>query len=450
MGAAWRLKELKHDNFKVYEKLAYPGGLAASFVDKNGFTWDVGGHVQFSHYKYFDQVVDSLLNGECLYHERSSWVWIRDRFLPYPFQNNIRNLPKEDMLKCLFGLIDLYRNSAAKPRNFKEWIHAVFGKGIAEVFMMPYNYKVWAYPPEKLTYSWISERVAVADLKRIVENIVFEKDDISWGPNNKFKFPLRGGTGEVWRRLFERLDKGKVFFNAELIKLKTKDKIIEFKNGQREDYDILISTLPLDRLVMMSDLKDKSSAKKLIHSSTHTFGIGLKGKTPENLKTKCWMYFPENNNPFYRVTVFSNYSPNNVPDINQYWSLMAEVSESPDKPVNHSTVSEEVIQGLLNTRLINSRDAVVDFWHHYEPYGYPTPSLKRNEALNVLGQLDKVQVHSRGRFGAWKYEVSNQDHSFMQGVEVINSALLKEKEMTVWRPEVVNDKSYYEKSKCKL
>jgi hypothetical protein len=57
-------------------------------------------------------------------------------------------------------------------------------------------------------------------------------------------------------------------------------------------------------------------------------------------REKCWMYFPEDNCPFYRVTVFSNYSPRNVPDPSRQWSLMAEVSESPGKPVDRD--------GLLN------------------------------------------------------------------------------------------------------
>ena len=53
LGAAYRLQELGHKNWKIYEKQGYVGGLAASFVDSQGFTWDVGGHVMFSHYKYF-------------------------------------------------------------------------------------------------------------------------------------------------------------------------------------------------------------------------------------------------------------------------------------------------------------------------------------------------------------------------------------------------------------
>lgn len=43
----------------------------------------------------------------------------------------------------------------------------------------------------------------------------------------------------------------------------------------------------------------------------------------------------------------------------------------------------------------------------------PTPSLSRDAALNeILPTLrDEFGIHSRGRFGSWKYEAGNQDHS---------------------------------------
>jgi len=61
------------------------------------------------------------------------------------------------------------------------------------------------------------------------------------------------------------------------------------------------------------------------------------------------MYFPESNCPFYRVTHFSHYSPNNVPDASTQWSLMAEVSESAHCPVDSDTVVADVVRGLVVT-----------------------------------------------------------------------------------------------------
>src|SRR5437870_5769735 len=61
LGAAYRLQERGVDDFTVVEARAEPGGLASSYVDARGFTWDVGGHVQFSHYAYYDDLLDRAL-----------------------------------------------------------------------------------------------------------------------------------------------------------------------------------------------------------------------------------------------------------------------------------------------------------------------------------------------------------------------------------------------------
>ena len=445
LGAAWRLNELGHSNWLLLDSQPreLAGGLAASFTDPQGFTWDLGGHVQFSHYEYFDRLMDDLLGVDgWLYHDRESWVWLRDRFVPYPFQMNIRRLPVADLQRCVDGLAELQNHPAPEPKNFGEWIDATFGCGIAEVFMRPYNYKVWGYAPEKLSYTWIGERVAVVDLQRVLRNIEEQKDDVSWGPNNRFRFPRFGGTGAVWRACASRLPQGNLRFGATVKSIDRSQRIAYLADGTTERFDHMLSTMALDRLVDISGIpRFAPEVARLRYSSTHVFGIGIRGKPREELATKCWMYFPESNCPFYRVTVFSNYSPNNVPDISQYWSLMAEVSESPDKPVPPTADErmEEVVQGMINTRLIESRDEIVDTAQVSLKYGYPTPTLDRDSVIrSVLPQLDRLGIYSRGRFGAWRYEVSNQDHSLMQGVEWADFIVRGTPEVTLWHPEIVN------------
>ena len=49
----------------------------------------------FSHYKYYDDVFDKLMGNDFQMNMRECWVRMFDNWVPYPFQNNIRYLPKE-------------------------------------------------------------------------------------------------------------------------------------------------------------------------------------------------------------------------------------------------------------------------------------------------------------------------------------------------------------------
>lgn len=63
-------------------------------------------------------------------------------------------LPKEDQVRCLEGMIDAaleHRVANTKPKNFDEWIIRNTGVGVADIFMRPYNYKVWAVPTTKVS-----------------------------------------------------------------------------------------------------------------------------------------------------------------------------------------------------------------------------------------------------------------------------------------------------------
>lgn len=438
LGAAHRLDELGHDDWTLLEASSHYGGLASSVVDDAGFTWDLGGHVLFSHYAYFDALTDDLLGDAWLEHEREAWVRMRDRWVPYPFQNNIGRLPEDDLVACLRGLVEVWgRAGTEPPATFDEWILQSFGEGIADVFMRPYNTKVWAYPPQELNTAWMGDRVATVDLGRIVENVVRRRDDVGWGPNATFRFPEAGGTGAIWSALARRLPEMRLRSHHRATAVDVEARVVTCANGEQFPYDALISTMPLNQLLEIlvgrDDLRRRSSA--FAWSSTHVVGIGLEGETPAELQTKCWMYFPEENCPFYRATVFSNYAPANVPEPGRQWSVMCEIAESPRRPVARETVVRDTVEGLRSTGLIAPDDRIVSTWSTFLPHGYPTPFLDRDRLLDeVEPQLRALDIFTRGRFGGWKYEVSNQDHSLMQGVEAVSHLLCGEAETTWFDP----------------
>ena len=105
---------------------------------------------------------------------------------------------------------------------------------------------------------------------------------------------------------------------------------------------------------------------------------------------------------------------------------MCETTYSPYKPESKDTIIEETIQGLINSDMIHEtqRADIISTWMTDIPYSYPVPTLERDQALSVIQPfLEAHGIYSRGRFGAWKYEVGNMDHSFMQGVEVAERIL---------------------------
>lgn len=433
LGAGYHFSKLGEPDWQIFERNNHVGGLSASFVDERGFTWDVGGHVLFSHYDYFDHVVDETLDGGWYEHERESWVRIFDTWVPYPFQNNIRHLPPAALSECLDGL----KSIAGDPRtssNFRQWMDTVFGDGIVKHFMEPYNRKVWGVPLHEMSREWIGERVSVIDLARIERNIAEKIDDVNWGPNNTFKFPQRGGTGAIFNAIAQRFQ-DRISLSHELAEVDLATRNLTFSNGRQEYYDTLITTIPLDIFVALCrDVPEqvREAARNLVHNSGLIVGIGVEG---ERHDSKCWMYFPEDNCPFYRVTNFHNYSRWNVPDgdSNRFFSLMCETTYSPHKPVNREKIVEDTIQGLVNTGMLSDieRKRIVSRHLIDIPYSYPVPTVGRDAALSVINQFfESQEVYSRGRFGAWKYEVGNMDHSFMQGVEVVDRILTGKIEAT--------------------
>lgn len=423
LGAAYRLQERGHQNFTVYDQNDYVGGLAASFVDEQGFTWDIGGHVIFSHYKFFDDFMADMVK-KTVPHGRESWVWLQNRFVAYPFQNNFHFLDKEVVLECVLGLHEAEKKQPSF-NSFHEWILHRFGAGIAKYFMLPYNFKVWATPPEIMDFGWIAERVSVIDMETILRNIIGGREDAGWGPNATFDFPLEGGTGGLFSPMEARLGEH-LKLGRRAVRIDPAAKKIYFNTGEEDSYDALLSAAALDLLIPIVDGAPepvRQAASEMVYAGGWIVGVGLRQPCPSE---KNWMYFPEDNCPFYRVTYLSNYSPHIAPDADHH-SLLCEISESAQyKPVSREEAVEQTIQGLINTQLLSEADRgdIVSVHVIRRDHTYPVPFLGRDERLKILQSwLEAQAILSRGRFGGWKYEVGNMDHTVQQGKEAIDRIL---------------------------
>lgn len=433
IGAGHRLSELGYDNWLIYEKNNYVGGHSSTHRDEKGFLWDEGGHIIFSHYQYFDRFIEQTLGHDYYQHQRESWVKLPQAWVPYPFQNNLRHLPAGDQLNCLSGLLDAKAENS-RPNNFKEWITRSFGQGIADLFMLPYNFHVWATPLEKMSFNWIAERVSVVDFKPLLKNVILGQDEVPWGPNSLFKFPKYDGTAAIYRRAADKY-RSKLKLNQELVSIDFDKKTVSFRDGSSDSYDYLINAMPLPQLfgrAASAPVEQLQASRELLTNNTMVIGFGLE----KVIKTsKCWVYFTPESAPFYRLTFFHNYSPFNVPEgnVEKYSSLMCEVSYSDHKPIDREKIVEQCLEALINNGIIDQedREKVVSVATYDINNAYPVPTLNRDEILSKLQPwLMSKGVLSRGRFGSWKYEISNMDHCFMQGVEAVDYILYQKPEST--------------------
>lgn len=84
LGAAKRLNQLNQGTWTLIDASEEAGGLASTDTTKEGFLFDVGGHVIFSHYSYFDDcIAEALPKEEDWYeHQRVSYVRTKGVWVP--------------------------------------------------------------------------------------------------------------------------------------------------------------------------------------------------------------------------------------------------------------------------------------------------------------------------------------------------------------------------------
>ena len=179
-----------------------------------------------------------------------------------------------------------------------------------------------------------------------------------------------------------------------------------------------------------ADGKLLEAATGLEHNNLLVLGLGLKKKIETG---RCWIYFTDSKMPCYRATYFSHYSPYNVPngDTEHYSSLMCEMSFRVGETPDPEKILEQVTSGLIKAQMLEEADRsrIVSRYHRIVGYSYPIPTLGRDQALAVLQPaLLEKGIYSRGRFGAWRYEIGNMDHSVMMGVEAVNHIVAGDKE----------------------
>lgn len=191
--------------------------------------------------------------------------------------------------------------------NFEQFIHQVWGSGIARHFAIPYNKKLWTVPLAEMETSWLGGRVPLPNLEEIIEGAL-EPVARPMGPNARFGYPLRGGFQALMSGFLPHLQ-GKLELNADVVQVLPRQHVIVLGDGRRFRYQHLLSTMPLPQLVRLigeqAPPQVQAAARALRHISVRCVNLGV---ARENISEKHWIYYPEET-IFHRIFLQGNASP---------------------------------------------------------------------------------------------------------------------------------------------
>ncbi|HIK00155.1 TPA: FAD-dependent oxidoreductase [archaeon] len=389
------------EDFEILEGTPVCGGLCRSFIE-NGFTFDyASGHIIFSKDKGVLDIMLKILGDNIIKNKRNTKIYYKGKFVKYPFENGLSDLPPEENKECL----ETFLNNPFKktPQNFKEWIYHNFGSGIAEKYLIPYNEKIWKTPAEEMTHSWVDGRVP----KPPAEDIIKSSKGIStegYTHQLYFYYPLKGGIQAMTDAMLAQIgDNAKTNFRIKSIKKKGGKWFVS--DGKEEHaYDKLVSTIALFDLVNIVEgvpEEVKKAASNLRYNSVIGIMLGL---DYDNGLDLSWLYFPQNEIPFHRIVFQSNYSPNLAPDGKS--SIMVELTYRPGDGV--AKMSDEQILNLVIPKLeeVNmiKKDKIVYKKVCRNKYGYVVYTLGYEKNLKiVMDYFNKLGIDSLGRFAEFKY-----------------------------------------------
>ena len=397
---------------EVLEREDRPGGLCRSLAAE-GFTFDPhGSHILFSRSAQAMGFYEDLLQGNVCRRRRNTKVFYKGRYVKYPFENGLSDLPVEDNFACLLGYVEAYlaraTGSAPKPSNFKEWMLQRFGKGLTECYLLPYNEKIWKTRAEDMGTEWVEGRVPDPPLEDVVKSSLGLPTE-GYTQQLNFLYPREGGVESLIRGLLPRVPRVRTGFTVRSIR-KDGDTWLVGDGREERRYVGLVSTIPIPELVRALDgapADVRAAGEGLAHRSLVTVMVGI---DRPNLNDFSWVYFPTPEDGWFnRISFPSNFSDRVAPAGAS--SAMAEITCSAGDAV-WSSADEALAEHVLShadrlgvfrrsevrlTRVARTRYAYVVF-----------DRAHRRNLDRVNAYADRIGLRLLGRFGQFDYINTDQ------------------------------------------
>jgi len=397
VSLAYFLEKKGHD-VEVLEKEEECGGLCRSF-SKDGFSFDLGGHIIFSKDKQMLDLMINMLGSNVKKHYRNNKVWFKGRYVKYPFENGLSALDKEDIFECLNYFIN---NDYPKPKNLKEWCYYTFGKGIAEKYLVPYNTKIWNIDPARISLEWV-DRIPKPPVEDVIKSAIGIETE-GYTHQLYFYYPIRGGIQALVKAFEDKLKKvTKKYAVKEIEKLKNGWRV---SNGAEDRYyDRVISCIPIfDLAAALKGVPKKISdiiRKKLKYNSLSTVMLGI---DKDKLSDKFAVYVPQKDLLFHRICFHSYMGPWYTPKGTS--SVVAEITTNQGDVVHEMTdkqLIDHVRKGLDKEGLVDSKLVCASDIKRMK-YAYVLYDLNYRTNMKIINEYFRsLRLPLNGRFAQFEY-----------------------------------------------
>lgn len=380
---------INSDDYLILEKETKPGGYCKT-IYKEGFVWDYGGH--FFHFAN-DEVKEffnsKIKEDDIVYKEKNAKIYYNDRYIDYPFQKNIHQLPKNEFIDCLYDLFN--KEEKVKYNGFEDMLYGKFGISITNKFLKPYNEKLYACDLNELDADAMGRFFPYANIKEIIDNMKYEEDT---SYNRDFLYPKKGAVIFV-NALLNELKPEQILYNQEVININTEKKIVQTKTDDFQ-YEYLINTSPFYQLIKYINASEYDKCKdKLTFNKVLVFNLGFDKKS--HIKNMHWVYVPDKDINFYRIGFYDN-----ILDSDRL-SMYAEIGYT---SFDNVEVEKQLIHTLENLKKMK----VIDD-HKLIAYSYVIMNPAYVHISKAGKELKKIKkkefetkgIYTIGRYGDWKY-----------------------------------------------
>lgn len=391
----------------VLEAAESPGGICSSYYvrprekerlpcspkDGNAYRFEIGGgHWIFGGDPVVLRFIRNLTPVKSYSRKSSVYFREQDLYVPYPLQNHLRYLSKEVAGNALVEM--------AKPdgprTTMKQWLETNFGPTLCRLFFYPFHELYTAgmqevIAPQDAYKSPVSLPVAIQGAFRSPDAV---------GYNIQYLYP-EDGLDTLARRMADRCN---ISFGKRVERIDVNRKKLVFGDGSQSDYDSLLSTLPLNKMMEMTELNVE--AKPDPHTSVLVLNIGaIRGpKCPDD----HWLYNPDAESKFHRVGFYSNVDRSFLPLKAREQGDRVSIYVEKGYPGGARPGEEEtrayanaVIEELQSWDFIGEVEVVDPTWIDVA-YTWSWPGSEwKNRALPLLENHDIFQI---GRYARWNFQ----------------------------------------------